>query len=184
MLSIWGVFQGWKRLPVRWIAPVVIVFLPWYLFARPGIQASHLGTATSGVLPRMMEGQFNLFQLYLVPRLFLERALSPTNMGLFVQVTALLLVAGLIRHRFWPYAKMLALLLVSAASALIPILLFYVRSFTRLDEFRELLIRSFDRAFLPATFMLVVLGVWMAAGPKLLAPAGGLERAEAGQNVQ
>lgn len=176
---VWAKRHGRWRPPLRWAIPTAVVFIPWYLFARSGIEQSHLGTATRGVLPSMLDGQFNLFQLYLVPRLFLERALSPTNMGVFIQMTAALFAIGALRIRQWLSHKAIGLLLASAATAAVPMLLFYVRSFTRLEEFRELLIRSFDRAFLPATFMLVLSAVYLAAGraepaaQELGSPAGG-----------
>lgn len=164
LLAAWALARREWRVPVRWLVPIVLVFLPWYVFARTGIQESHLGVAMGGVLPSMKAGQFNLFQLYLIPRLFIERALSPTNMGLFIPVSTLLLLIGMVRARPWRQAKQLAMAATTAIVSLMPIGLFYVRSFTRLDEFQDLLIRSFDRAFLPATFMIVLLAVWMAAG--------------------
>jgi hypothetical protein len=44
-------------------------------------------------------------------------------------------------------------------AAAMPVLLFYIRSFTRWEDFTELLIRSFDRATLPAIFMIVATAI-------------------------
>lgn len=157
-----------RRLPRGRVLPTVLippaVAVPWLLFARQGIAASHLGEAASGFLPRVLAGQLNLFQLYLIPRLFAERAAHPDNMGLFVPVVLALWIAGVWRARPWEDLPLIQAVTTSAVMVLVPIGLFYVRSFTRPDDFRELLVRSFDRAFLPATFMLIIVGIWMVFG--------------------
>jgi hypothetical protein len=48
--------------------------------------------------------------------------------------------------------------------AVIPVGLFYVQSFTFPDQFIPLLNRSFDRAFLPAAAMVLVLGFTLFFG--------------------
>lgn len=151
---------GSKRIPwLPFLIPIVIISGTWLLFGRSGIGESHLGEAIGGVFSKIMEGQFNLYFLRVIPTIFIKRALQPDNWGYFIPVTLTLIILGL--HRINPrrFPTNFAILANAIVMALIPIGLFYVRSFTRPDDFVELLIRSFDRAFLPAAFMLVILAI-------------------------
>lgn len=147
---------GWTP----WMAvPVALFALTWMAFGWQAVGDSHLGVAIRGVLPRIREGELNLAELYLVPRLFLQRALGIENWGLFVPIVLGLATVGLVgillRRRRLPWGP----LLFAGATSAVPVGLFYVRSFTRIEDFQELLIRSFDRAFLPGYFMLVAAAV-------------------------
>lgn len=162
VLALVVLLSRWRdraRLLGRLVIPIVVIALPWFAFGWTSVENSHLGTAMGGVLPRLREGQFNLAQLYLIPRLFLDRGLHPENFGLFIPfglVTILVGIAVLVRQRTPYWWGFWGLTVVSVIS---PVGLFYVRSFTRMEDFKALLIRSFDRAFFPGLFMVVALGI-------------------------
>jgi len=148
----------------HWLLPLAVVAASWLVFSWTAVEQSHLGEAMGGVLPRLLDGQLNLFEIYLVPRIFLERALQPANWGLFIPVTGFLILLGIGKLRPRRYPKEFSALLAAIATAAMPFGLFSVRSFTRSEDFIELLIRSFDRAFLPAGFMIMVLALLLSAG--------------------
>lgn len=153
-----------------WALPVAIISLIWFGFARQGISDSHLGVAMRAVFPAMVQGQFDLPALVKVPGLFMLRAVSPANWGLFVPAMALLLVISLRvnRGKWDPTSKALAY--SSIVIAAIPNGLFYVRSFSRAEGFNDLLVRSFDRAFIPAAIVLMVAWLAIAARDRKRAP--------------
>lgn len=154
-----GLIEGGRQRAgsVLWIvSPVALFGLTWMTFGWRAVGDSHLGVAMRGVLPQMMDGQLNLTQLYLVPRLFLERAVHIENWGLFVPIVLGLGTVGIVGYLIHQRPLDWGPLLFAGAMSAVPVGLFYVRSFTRIEDFRELLIRSFDRAFLPGYYMLVI----------------------------
>jgi hypothetical protein len=152
------------------LAPLIIFGGSWLIFGRSGIEESHLGNAMGGVVPEMMEGQFNLYELYIIPVLFVRRALSPDNWGYFIPITLLLVLLGIQRIHFKRYPIVFSVLVTTVIMILMPIGLFYVRSFTIVDfeDFIHLLTRSFDRAMIPGASMSVILAILMFGRGQLL----------------
>lgn len=133
--------------------------IPWVLFGWTAVERSHLGVAMKGVLPSVLEGDLNLPFLRLIPSLYISRSLHPENNGYFIPAALLLLVFGSFAIIRWRSIQKWGLALFSVMLSSIPIGLFYVRSFTREEDFQALLTRSFDRAFFPGFFMIMILAV-------------------------
>lgn len=147
--------------------PFAIIAVSWALFSWSNIEQSHLGGAVRGVLPSLLAGEFKLWELQLIPRLLMKRALLPDTWGLLFPVVGLLIVLGarkLIQFPKRPHYA--ATFMATIVICLIPMGFFYVNSFTTdsLNGFAALLHRSFDRAFLPGAIMLLVLGFLLALG--------------------
>ena len=91
-----------------------------------------------------------------VARAFLKRGIQPENWGLFIPVSIILIVLSLVRLNPFRHTRIRWLLLPTLVVSLLPIALFYVQSFTyERDLLIEILVRSFDRAFLPAASLIV-----------------------------
>jgi hypothetical protein len=155
----------------RWISvrgallPFAILVGIWFVFGGTAVRESKLGGAVGSLVPTMQSGEFRLFELYLIPRLLAARALEPKTWGYLFPVAGVLCLAGL-PHLFRRPAglQLWAITLTTAVFAAIPVGLFYVQSFTFPDQFIPLLNRSFDRAFLPAATMVLVLGLTLFFG--------------------
>jgi hypothetical protein len=182
-LTIGALFlrQG-KQLPRRalyWLIPPVLVALTWFSFSWSNVEASHLGKAMGGVIPSLLRGEFRLWELYLIPRLLLERALTPEIWGGIFPAIAILGILGirrLVRMRQEP--SITWLFIASVAISLVPVCLFYIRSFTRNVDFIQLLNRSFDRAFIPAILILFTFVVSLSSDPpppNLKSPVGTID---------
>ncbi len=157
------------RMPwLTWVIPIGLFALPWFVFGRQSIEASHLGEAMGGFLEPMLRGQFNVRYLAMIPTTFLRRALYPENWGLFFPAVALLSMLGLATFVRRRPQGMLHAFLLTLALMIPPVAVFYIRSFTRWLDFEEILVRSFDRAFMPAATMMLIVAIWAAAGSKLL----------------
>ena len=149
------------------VVPFAIVAGSWFTFSWSSVERSSLGSAVRGVLPRLQEGEYQLGELFLIPRLLAKRAFIPDIWGLLFPVSGLLILLGVGKLLKFPKnPRYLASFAATIAICLIPIGFFYVRSFT-FSSFVALLHRSFDRAFLPGATMLLVLGFLLAFGRTL-----------------
>jgi hypothetical protein len=148
---------------IKWtslIIPLLITFVPWFVFSRTGIAESHLGEAVGGMLPKFLSGQFNLNYLKIIISLWARRSLYLDNMGLFVPITTILLLLSASVFLNRENRQLHMLLFITIVFGLIPVGLFYVRSYTRVgQDFIDLQIRAFGRASLPAITMLTTLSV-------------------------
>lgn len=167
------VCRGGKPELLKWLSPVGTLLAPWLWVSFSSMSSSHLGGAIRGFLPAFLSGQLNLWELYLVPRLFLDRALDPLQWGILFPVLAPVLLISLPNLNPRVYPERFALACATALMVLVPVGLFYVRSYTRPSDFYQLLNRSFDRAFLPATLMLVYLAMRVAGGSPLASDEAG-----------
>jgi hypothetical protein len=140
-----------------WLAPILVAAIPWTLLSMQHVANSAMGVSLQDFTKNILAGNLNLRDLYLIPRLFLDRALNPDRWGyLFPAITLILLFSlGRFDPRRNPAQFTFAALTVLIA--LIPVGLFYVQSFTRGSEYIPMINRSFDRAFFPATMMLTFL---------------------------
>jgi len=146
-----------------WLIPFVTISGFWLAFGWTSVENSHLGKAMSGVLPKLLNGEFRLRELYYIPRTLSYRAVDLEIWGLLFPAAGILAILGF--RQFWSgrAPRVIMALMATVALAAVPVGLFYVRSFTRWEDFIPLLNRSFDRAFLPASFMIVILAVLMHA---------------------
>jgi hypothetical protein len=144
---------------LAWLLPFFVVAGVWFIVGGESAQDSHLGQAVFGVLPSIQRGEYRLWELYLIPRLMLERGLNIERWGFLFPVVGVLLVLRVWKFRPRKDPELLGLLLITISLSLIPVFIFYVRSFTRPEDFVQLLNRSFDRAFLPASFSMLLFAV-------------------------
>jgi len=158
-----------------WLVPGAAIVLGWNAFAWRAVMVGHLGETIQAVPSGLTLADGNLFELYLIPRLFLERAISPGNWGLFLPAVLTLSLLGLAARRSWQRPVILSLFVLSMIVAAIPVLIYYARSFAPSADFQEILRRDFDRAFLPSFFMVCVTAVQAAAGRTSSARATGKE---------
>jgi hypothetical protein len=171
LLARWVTHQGVLGTPT-WTAPIALVVVSWFGFSWGGVSDSHLGGAMGGFVQRFLSGQFNARYLIEILKLCLSRGIQPSNLGLLFPAVALLLGLGLWKFRPRRQALETVLLSASGAAAAMPVIFFYVRSFTRWADFTELLIRSFDRATLPAIFMIMATSVLLFNSGWNASPAG------------
>jgi hypothetical protein len=153
-----------SRRALAWLAPGAVIVLGWYAFAWKAVMVGHLGETIRAVPSGLTLGDANLLELYLIPRLFLERAISPGNWGLFLPAVLALSLLGLAARRSWQRPLMLSLVVLTLIAAALPVLIYYARAFAPSTDFQAVLRRDFDRAFLPGFFMLCITAVQAAAG--------------------
>lgn len=159
-----------------WLLPMVVVMAPWLYLTSDTVSSGQIAHALRGFWPRFTAGQFNTFELYLIPRLFLDRALDPSQWGVLWPVLIVLFLMAVPRLDPRKNVEFSLLACLSLIAALLPVGYFYVESFTRSD-FYVLLNRSFDRAFIPATLLIGSLVISMFRAP---APEGGPFPGESG----
>lgn len=167
---IFSRLAGQKFETSRIFIPIMISAI-WMLFAWGGVREGQLGNAIKSMLIGITNGDYNLFELYLIPRLFVERAIDPDNWGAFIPVVGLLVIAAWIT-RAWRkellYQFMLIVIIVFCA---IPMGIYYAVSFEPFnDQFVNVLRRDFDRSFLPAfTAMTMYASIlWAEQAPKIV----------------
>ena len=141
--------------------PVVIIVGPWQLFGWKNVIDVELpmDAAIASVIPNLLRGNLNLFELYQIPRFFLDRVLKPDNWGAFIPVVAALFLLGLTTQKAWKQTKNLYLAGMALLASTIPVGIYYVVSFEPFDNFLDILRRDFDRAFLPGFLLLTVLAI-------------------------
>ena len=136
--------------------PIAVSAL-WMLFAWNGVSGGQLGNAVRSMLSGISRGDLNLQQLYLIPRIFIERAILPENWGAFLPVVFTLIIIALIANDSWSFSVNWYLLGVVLLTCIIPLGIYYAVSYEPFDDkFIQVLRRDFDRAFLPAFTMLTV----------------------------
>jgi hypothetical protein len=146
--------------------PVVIIVGPWLLFGWKNVVDVELplGAAIASVFPNIISGNLNLFELYRIPRFFLDRALKPENWGAFIPIVATLFILGLITRNAWRQTRNFYLASMALLASSIPVAIYYVVSFEPFDNYLLILRRDFDRAFLSGFTLLTVLAINLWGG--------------------
>ena len=144
------------------VLPTLVILSIWLPFSRAAISEINVGTAFPAAVREMMKGTFHKDFLWLEITKFFRRAIDISNWGLFLQVSAILLLIGISTWRKLITRKKIALVTVTITIALIPFFLIYIQSFLlSWDEFEALLLHSFDRAFLPGAAMISLLLLYL-----------------------
>lgn len=147
---------------LAWILPLIVIYGIWSVFSWQHLQSSSIGSAMGSLLPSIRSGEYRLWELYLIPRLFLNRMFDIRIWGLFFPITGMVAAVGLLSlRRLRAEPDLLASLLLVLTMSIVPIGLFYVQSFSHPNDIFQILNRSFDRAFLPAAIMIAVLSLLM-----------------------
>ena len=153
--------------PLAFTVPIVGLSVPWLLFAWTHYeldpvwiqQGDTAVLAISNLLEGISAGGAQLSTLYLIVRLFLERALLPENWGAYLPVVTILFVLSALARRTWVRSEIPYLAAVTVITIALPIALYLVLSIHGLPDFVLVLRRDFDRAYLPAYFMTNVLAI-------------------------
>jgi len=146
-----------------WLLPAAVIAGSWLLFSWTYLASSRYGKGAGEFVRQVLGGELNLFRLYLIPRLLLERMLDPRLWGLYFPVVALLAMAGLRPFRLRSF-EVLATGLSALSLGLMASAIFYVRAYW-VSDYMGLLTRSFDRAILPSVVALAVFLVLLFAPP-------------------
>jgi hypothetical protein len=164
-----------------WLLPIGLVFGSWYAFSRSGLPVSNLGSAVREFLVGVLQGDLHLLHLKQIPSLYFSRGIHPSNLGFFFPIVVLLLALGVRSWRSHRAPVVIFLLLGALAISAMPVLLFYVQSYSLTVDYRELLIRSFDRATIPGIFSMAIAASVLAG--YAFNPRRDLYRAAAGDPV-
>ena len=173
--------------PLAILSPLAVLSSPWLLFARMHYEldpawiqhGDTAGFAFANLLEGISNGGAQLFNLYLIPRLFVERAVVPENWGAYLPVVvSLVAISAFLRHT-WRRGEIAHLAAAAAVTILVPIALYFVLSVQGRPDFVELLRLDFDRAYLPAYLLTTVLAVSLVqprdeqGGPARWSPSRG-----------
>jgi len=153
--------------PLAFTLPVIGLSVPWLVFALTHYeldpvwiqQGDTAVLAVTNLLEGISAGGAQLSTLYLIVRLFLERALLPENWGAYLPVVTLLFALSAFARRTWARKEIPYLVAVSVITIALPVALYLVLSIHGLPDFVLVLRRDFDRAYLPAYFMTNVLAI-------------------------
>jgi hypothetical protein len=153
--------------PLAFTVPVVGLSVPWLLFALTHYELDpvwiqHGDTAVlaiTNLLRGISAGGARLSTLYLIVKLFLERAMLPENWGAYLPVVTCLFVLSAFARRTWARMEIPYLVAASVITIALPVALYLVLSIHGLPDFVLVLRRDFDRAYLPAYFMTNVLAI-------------------------
>jgi hypothetical protein len=140
-----------------WVAPFLVPVI-WLLFAVRYVAGDQAGGALSQIARDLANGSLSLTPLKMMIDYARSTAVSPAAWGYIFPVSAVMLVVAV--YRLLPRVNPPAFLLLPAAimAVLVPAGLFFVESTTEPD-FVTFLTVSFNRAYLPAAFLIVTLGL-------------------------
>lgn len=147
-----GPIQWW-----HWISPTLIIYGSWFALSRQHMVNGSIGGYVTTFIKSVGRGQFNLFELYLIPRLFLDRALDPRIWGVLFPVAGIIFLISIWVYSPKKFPVHFFEVILAPLIASVPVLLFYIQSFTISSQYITVLNRSFDRAFFPAAMMLAYL---------------------------
>jgi len=167
LVAIARIGRRGKVFPLALLSPLLGLSIPWLLFAGTHYeldpvwiqQGDTAVLAITNLLKGISAGGARLSTLYLIVRLFIERALLPENWGAYLPVVALLFALSAFARRTWARREILYLVAVSVITIVLPVALYLVLSIHGLPDFVLVLRRDFDRAYLPAYFMTNVLAI-------------------------
>ena len=156
-----------KVYPMAFAVPIVGLSVPWLLFAwthyeLDPVWIQHGDTAVlaiTNLLEGITQSGARLSTLYLIVRLFLERALLPENWGAYLPTVTFLFVLSAFARRAWARKEIPYLAAATVITIALPVALYLVLSIHGLPDFVLVLRRDFDRAYLPAYFMTNVLAI-------------------------
>ncbi len=153
--------------PFAFLSPLITIAIPWLIFAwlhheldPDWIQHGDTAAlAIASLVDGSSRGAARLFDLYLIIRLFIDRAVSPNNWGAYLPVLGSVLVLSTFIRRVWNRREIAHLAAVAAITIVIPVALYFALSIQQWPEFVMILRQDFDRAYLPAYFMTNVLAI-------------------------
>ena len=146
---------------LAWVFPLLIPVI-WLLFAAKYVAGDQAGGALSQLAKELLHGNLSTTPLRMMIDFAKYTALTPSAWGYIFPIAAVMLVLGI--RRLFPRVNPPAflLLLVAIMAVLVPAGLFFVESTTE-PNFETFLSVSFNRAYLPAAF-LIVTAAFLALG--------------------
>ena len=140
-----------------WVIPLLMPVI-WLLFSAKYVAQDQAGGALSQIANDLFHGSLSLTPLKMMFDFAKTTAISRGTWGFIFPAAAVMLVVAI--HRLFPRVNPPAFLLLSAAilAVLVPAGLFFVESTTE-SNFDTFLSVSFNRAYLPAAFLIVTVGL-------------------------
>lgn len=146
------------KVPLLWLLPLMILPGVWLVFSSGYIGGDQIGGAVSAFLQQALSGHLDLTPLPMSLAYAVKQGMSPVIWGVVLPGSLALLVLSVFRIKQFPKEKLILMIISALAAALVPIGLFIVESSTE-GNFAAFLQVSFDRAYLPAGFLLVLLAI-------------------------
>ncbi len=142
---------------LAWIVPLIVPVV-WLVFAAQYVAQDQAGGALNRLVQDLFQGSLPLGPLKMTINFARSTAVTPTTWGYIFPVAAVMLVAAC--YRLLPRVNPPAFLLFFAAllAILAPAGLFFVESTTE-GDFATVLSVSFNRAYIPAAFLVMALAV-------------------------
>jgi hypothetical protein len=158
LLAWYFLVKGWKHGRFGfWLFPGLIIPFVWLLFARNYVLEDQAGGAIKALFNQLLDGHFINFEpLSMIAHFGIDTFFNPKTWGLILPLVLILFIIaipGLIRR---PNRVVVPLLLATLVSFLVPAALFFVESATE-GNFNTFLSMSFDRAYLPAMMISVIM---------------------------
>lgn len=153
-----SIYKDVRYFPAYLLPPAIVIPGSWLLFARNDVMEARFGEVAGSFFSRIFAGDVDFYELYYIPRLFLERAISPDNWGTFIPTIILLALGAIILKNNWRSPKTVSLLILTSLVTILPYGIYFIVSLNPFEDFELILRRDFDRAFLPA-FILISLSL-------------------------
>ena len=145
--------------PIAWIAPVVVIGGAWFVFYRlHGSAGSQAMSAASKMWQAFLQGNFRLPELRMILGYARRNIFEISTWGFIYPFGILFSILGWKKLRPGNDFVAFALLISTAATAVLSLGLFYLRSFD-IPGFYYLLQRGFHRGFMSPTILLFILGI-------------------------
>ena len=157
---------GKKNFPaILWLLPGLLIPLVWLVFAHNYIQQDQAGNALKAFLSQLVNGQINIGPILMTARYGIKSFLNPLMWGLLLPVSIVILVLGLPRLLKGAFKPAFPVILMTLLTYIIPVGLFWTEAANE-SNFTTFLSTSFDRAYLPAAVMTVLLAFYIMFSQK------------------
>jgi len=141
-----------------WLFPGLIIPGIWLIFAHNYIQGDQAGSALTALVNLIQNGQINFEPFIMTAHYGMVTFLNPKIWGLILPVFLIIFFIALPRMILKPNKAAWLLVTMTLASFIIPGALFFVEAANE-SNFSTFLAMSFDRAYLPAITLCVVLAL-------------------------
>ena len=157
LLAVYLLQAGKKTLSVGfWLLPGMVIPLTWLIFAHNYIRHDQAGEALNALFNQIIKGLYNFEPILMTVRYGVETFSNPLMWGLLLPLSILLLVISLPGIFKGAFKSIMPLFVMTLASYAIPAGLFWTEAANE-SSFSTFLSTSFDRAYLPAAVLSIML---------------------------
>ena len=139
-----------------WFFPGLIIPGIWLVFAHNYIRNDQAGSALTALANQIQNGHLIFKPIIMIARYGMKAFLNPQIWGLILPVFLIILFITLPRMILRSSKAAWLLFIITLATFVIPAVLFFVEAANE-DDFSTFLTMSFDRAYLPAVTLCVIL---------------------------